>query len=595
MKNKVKAVVSDIGFCTKLIWKTDKRSFTMSIVLRVMSTLGTLLTLFISKYLMNQIIDNITNHYSINYVVLLIIVYSTFNMLYQFVEDYSRKVSGLITTELTTYLNTSIMRKTVNLDYKYFDMPDKYNEFLRNQRSAASLQRIVDDVINVIGAILLLVSMLICCMSFSIFWTIVSVLVLVPKLIISIKVGKMGYELEKKQNTAILKKDYIHSLFFTKNDSEELRYGNSTKPIIEQYSNLTRLLLKQQEGTALKSSILGFFGNLPSVLFIPFLSIHIILKIVMGTLTIGDFSYLTGIYSSFNSSLLRIVNILSSLYQYDARIRDFRSFYGYIDKPHDKRKINIDKIRSIKFEHVYFKYSHSDNYVLNDLNMKFVIGKKYAIVGLNGSGKTTIFKLLCGFYEPSAGRILINERALEEYDKDCLRKQISVLFQDYIIYSLPIKDNISVSDMDIEIDESKIIDCLKMVDFNHPIYDLKKDTSIYIGKEFSSNGIVLSGGQRQKLALARALYRNADMIMLDEPSSALDPESEYNFFEKIYKLYNNKILIMISHKLYSVKHMDCIYCLHEGKVVESGSHEELMGYPGFYSKMYNSQKRSGDC
>ncbi len=590
MINKLRSFFIDIMFSVKLIWNADKRSFSVILLFKAIEIAGTIVNLFVTRYLINQIIGNISSSAGIGFIVLLIVFYSLYNLLYQFVNDYSRKVLGIITIELSTYLNISVMRKSVNVDYKYFDIPDKYNEFLRNQRSAASLKGIVDDVINLLGSVVMFVSMLVCCLTFDVIWTLIAVIVLIPNYIFSIKFGKIGYELEKRQYNEIMKRDYIYSLFFTKTDSQELRYGNAIQNVIKRYKDLSWGLLEEKEKYNAKGKIFNMLCCLPDILFIPVLSVYIVIRIAKNILTLGDFSYIIGIYDNLSSSIIRMISGISAIYKYDERIKDFRAYYSYIDKEKTVSGNDVDSLKSIEFKDVYFKYPGCDKYVLNNLSLKLNSGEKTAIVGLNGSGKTTIFKLLCGFYKPESGQILINGKNFDDFNIQSLRKHMAILFQDYTIYSLSIRDNISVSDLEsVNNDDFRIKEALDMAGFHNAEYDKQQDTGLYIGKEFSQDGIMPSGGQRQKLAIVRALYRKADMIMLDEPSSSLDPESEYHMLQNLDRLYGNKILVMITHKLYSTKRMDIIYCIEEGSVTECGSHDELMARHGLYYEMFTAK------
>lgn len=592
MANKLKSYVADIGFCIVLIWKAAKRTFSIMLIFKVIEIAGTIANIFVTKYLINQIINNISNVSGIGYIVLLIGIYSLYNLIYQFMDDYGRKISGIITTDLITYLGISVMRKSINLDYEYFDMPDKYNEFLRNQNSAASLQGIVNDVIRFLGSVVMFVTLSACCLSFSVVWTLTAVVVLIPNYIFSVKFAVISYELEKRQHNRMMKRDYIYSLFFTKNDSQELRYGNAIHNMIGRYKELSWDLMKEKEKQTAKGKALEILCGLPDLLYIPVLSIYIVIQIAKQILTLGDFSYVTGIYSNFISSMVQMIGGISAIYQYDERIKDFRTYYEYVDREEGSPGERIDHLEFVEFKEVYFKYPGRDEYVLHNLSLKLNAGERIAIVGLNGSGKTTIFKLLCGFYKPESGQILINGQDFDAINIQSLRKHMAVLFQDYTVYSLSIKDNVMVSDLEsMDQEDFHVKEALHMAGFHNAEYDKKEDIGIYIGKEFSQDGIILSSGQRQKLAIARALYRNADMILLDEPSSSLDPESEYHMIKSLEGLYKNKIFVMITHKLYSTRRVDLIYCIEEGRVIECGSHDELMTHHGLYYKMFTAQNQ----
>jgi len=595
MIKSLKRYLFDIWFCVGLIWKAAPRAFCLTLLFKGIETSGTVADIFVTKYLINMIIHSIGNREGIRYIILLILVYSLYNMLYRFIESYSRNIAGLITTELIAYLNVSVMRKAVNLDYEYFDMPEKFNEFQRNQNSVASLGNIVFSVIDLIGSMAMFLSMLACCLSFSVLWTAAAIAVLVPNYVFSVRYGRRGYELEKFQYRREMERGYLFSLFFTKSESQELRYGNAIDNVIDRYQGLFRELLDEKEAYTVKGKIAGFLCNIPSLCLLPVLSIYVVVKISKGLLSMGDFTYATQSYGNLGSSLARVMNGISSVCQYDERIKDFRAYYEHVDKDKVQEGRDIGKIESIEFVDVSFRYPGREEYVLKNLSLRFGTKEKVAIVGLNGSGKTTIFKLICGFYKPETGKILFNGSSMETYNIEKLRRHMAVLFQEYMIYSLPICENVAVSNLEGRFEEEKIKEALEMAGFHNAVYDKQKNINLYVGKEFSGDGIVLSGGQRQKLAIARAFYRKADVIMLDEPSAALDAASEYQMLKNLDCVYNDKLRIMITHKLYNTRHMDKIYCIEKGCVAESGTHDELMRLKGRYYEMFTVQSREEQC
>lgn len=591
----MKKYLFDIWFCVEIIRKAAPRSFFLALLFKGIEISGTVVDILVTKYLINMIIHRIGNREGIKYIILLLLVYSLYNMLYQFIESYSRNIAGLITTDLIAYLSVSVMRKAVNLDYEYFDMPEKYNEFQRNQNSAASLGNIVFSVINLIGSMAMFLSMLACCISFSVFWTAAAIAVLVPNYVFSVTYGRRGYKLEKFQYRSETERGYLFSLFFTKSESQELRYENAIDNVIDRYQSLSKELLNEKESFTAKGKIAGFLCNIPSLCLLPVLSIYVVIKISNGLLSIGHFTYVTQSYGNLGSSLESVMNGISSVCQYDERIKDFRAYYEHVNKEKVQEGRNIVKIESIEFADVSFRYPGREEYVLKNLSMRFGTKEKIAVVGLNGSGKTTIFKLICGFYKPESGKILINGSDMDTYNIEKLRRHMAVLFQEYMIYSLPICENVAVSNLQGGFEGEKIKEALEMAGFHHAEYDKQKNINLYVGKEFSRDGIVLSGGQLQKLAIARAFYRNADVIMLDEPSAALDAVSEYQMLENLDCVYNDKLRIMITHKLYNTKHMDKIYCIEEGYVAEAGTHDELMRLKGKYYEMFTVQSREEEC
>lgn len=254
--------------------------------------------------------------------------------------------------------------------------------------------------------------------------------------------------------------------------------------------------------------------------------------------------------------------------------------------PVEKRS---DNEYEIEFDHVYFRYPGAEEYALKDFSLKIRIGEKMAVVGMNGSGKTTMIKLLCKLYEPTEGRILLNGVDIKKFDADEYRKLFSVVFQDFKLFSLELGENVSGSE---KYDKEKVTDCLEKAGF---VIDEEKmnnglDTCLY--KNYDDSGVEISGGEAQKIAIARALYKEAPFILLDEPTASLDPLAENEIYSKFDSIVGTKTAIYISHRLSSCKFCNDIVVFDDGRLIQRGSHEELLkDVHGKYYEMWNAQAK----
>ena len=247
-----------------------------------------------------------------------------------------------------------------------------------------------------------------------------------------------------------------------------------------------------------------------------------------------------------------------------------------------------DKACEIEFRDVSFKYPNTDKYILKDISVKIKAGEHLAIVGQNGAGKTTFIKLLCHLYDNYEGEILVNGKDAREYNIVEYMKMLSVVFQDFRLFAFTIKENVTVFD-DKNTDLEEIY---KIAGIDKWIDSLDEKDQTYIYKMFVENGIEPSGGESQKLAIARALYKNAPIVVLDEPTAALDPISEYEVYKNFDKLVYGKTAIYISHRLSSCRFCDRIIVFNNGTITEEGSHEELMkNTDGLYYNMYSTQAK----
>lgn len=254
------------------------------------------------------------------------------------------------------------------------------------------------------------------------------------------------------------------------------------------------------------------------------------------------------------------------------------------------KRVLTEEFEVIEFKNVSFKYPNTEKYVLKDINIKFEKKKSYALVGLNGSGKTTFVKLLMRLYDPQKGEVLIDGINIKEFTIKSLRENIGVIFQDFIRYPLTVKENINIGSKEKEDNLKSIIEAAKISGADEFINNLPLKYESMLQKEWD-NGSELSVGQWQKIAIARAILRDSSILILDEPSSALDPKSEYEMFQKMKNLMIGKMSIMITHRFSNVRIVDEIFVMQNGEIVEFGTHENLMKKEGEYFKLYNIQAK----
>ena len=312
------------------------------------------------------------------------------------------------------------------------------------------------------------------------------------------------------------------------------------------------------------------------------------LKAVFKLISVGDSMKYVGAYTNLAQSVQNIAGIFTELdieskylaYFYDYMAIENKRYEGTI--PTEKRD---DNVFEIEFRDVSFKYLNTETYALRHVNQKITLGSKTAVVGKNGAGKTTFIKLLCRLYEPTEGQILLNGVDIRYYDYKDYAKLFGVVFQDFNLFSATIGENVASSD---EYDEKLVIECLDKAGFGERLAKMPDGirTNIY---QYEENGVEISGGEAQKLAIARALYKNAPFVILDEPTSALDPVAEYEIYQHFDQMVEDKTSIYISHRMSSCRFCDNILVFDEGQIIESGSHEELMKEGGLYSQLWNAQ------
>lgn len=325
----------------------------------------------------------------------------------------------------------------------------------------------------------------------------------------------------------------------------------------------------------------------------------LVYNVVTGAYQISDFVLYVGLVSTFHASVGYVNWIYSDMITNSLMINDYRNFVDWKEdretadeKDGHITEINLDKFE-FRFENVSFKYPGHDNYVLKNVNLTIKNGAKLAVVGVNGAGKTTFIKLMMKLYEPSEGRILLNDVDIKEYNREEYFKLFSPVFQNVECFAMPIYQNISFAEED-KTDMNKINEVLEQSGLSEKINSYEKGIHTNLLKIFDKEGIDLSGGEKQRLAMARALYKDGKVVILDEPTAALDALAEDRMYREFENMIYGKTAVFISHRLGSTRFCDKIAMFEDGTIVEEGTHEELMAKNGKYAYMFGIQSQYYD-
>ncbi len=315
----------------------------------------------------------------------------------------------------------------------------------------------------------------------------------------------------------------------------------------------------------------------------------LVYSVIAKDLSIGNFTLYLASAGAFSNAINEVLSALSALRERSAHTDDYRSF---MDLPGDSGKDTIPVPKADKyvftFENVSFKYKGQEKYALKNLNITVAAGEKLAVVGLNGAGKSTFIKLLLRLYDVSEGRILMNGTDIRRFDRTEYYRLFSPAFQDVTVFAFPMAENVSMSPPD-ETDKNKAEKCVREAGLGDKMDKLEKGIDTELLKVLYDDGVDLSGGEKQKLALARALYKGSDVIVLDEPTAALDALAEYRLYKSFNGLVGNRTAVYISHRLSSTRFCDRVAMFKDGEMTETGTHEELMAKNGDYAEMFRVQ------
>lgn len=385
------------------------------------------------------------------------------------------------------------------------------------------------------------------------------------------------------------KDKYYHDILAAAESQKDLRIFGQQETILR---DLGRLLGKYRElgwnygGILAKKTVLELtISDLSGLIVYLFTSI----QAFMGLITIGQvvtyassiirFSSQVTVLATYLASSERVFRLCADQAEY--MNLEKRKYDGTI--PVEKRRDNKFKVQ---FEHVSFRYPGTDTDIIKDLNLEFVIGERMAIVGKNGSGKTTFIKLLCRLYDVTEGCIKVNDVDIRKYDYQEYCDLFSVVFQDFRMFAISVGENVAAS---VDVDQEKALDALDRAGLGERIRELPEGLDTYVGTDFNQSGVNFSGGEKQKMAIARSIYKNAPFIIMDEPTAALDPESECEVYAGFDRMVGSKTALYISHRLASCRFCQDILVFDKGQVVQRGSHEELERQEGLYRELWNAQ------
>lgn len=383
-------------------------------------------------------------------------------------------------------------------------------------------------------------------------------------------------------------RDYLKGL----NYFQEVRVHNITNYLLSKFIYLNDKFLNKQlkiEKRRLLSEAL--LGILSSIFYI-FSYALLIYKVIGGLLTIGLFTFYTSRVDNISRSIKNIFWLIARLYEDSLFISEYRQFVNLKPNMVNGSKLvgTFPNSPSIDFKNVWFKYPGTKSWVLKNFSLTINAGEHLAIVGENGAGKTTLIKLLLRSYDIDKGEILINNKNIKDLNRNDWYKYLSPLMQQFATFHYDVKTNVGLSDLNKKVDMNKVIKSTKMSGAHEFVDKYPKKYKQLLKKSFP-NGIDPSWGQWQKIALARAFYKDSPILILDEPTSAIDPKAEYEIFQKLFDFAKNKTVIIISHRFSTVRNADRIIVLDGGKIVEEGSHTQLIAKGGMYKEAYDLQKK----
>ena len=488
-------------------------------------------------------------------------------------------------------LSVRIMEHAATLDLENFEDPEFYDSLERARRQTAGRIGLLAVLLGIGQSGLTLISLLAVLIAFNGWLLVMLVLTVLPSFIGETHFAGLSYSLLYKWTPERRELDYLRYVATSDVTAKEVKLFGLADYFTRKYERLANEFYAANRALSIKRAATS--GGLTAISTLGYYAanVFIIVDTVRGILTLGDLTFLVGSFQRSRGLISGILLRSADMYQQSLFLRDLFTFLEM--KPRTaspERPVPAPRpIREgVVFENVGFRYPDTEAWALRDVSLRIGAGERVVLVGENGAGKTTLVKLLARLYDPTEGRILLDGVDLREYDVDEIRGAIGVIFQDFVRYDLLVRENIAVGQIDAIGDQLRIEQAAKMSLADSVVAGLQNGLDHMLGRRFKG-GANLSGGEWQKIGLARAYVRDAQILILDEPTAALDARAEYQVFERFSELTEGKMAVLISHRFSTVRMADRIVVLENGTVIEDGTHDDLLVLSGRYAELFTLQ------
>jgi ATP-binding cassette subfamily B protein len=575
----------------KIVWESGPLVVTLGIIFRVVTALLPVVATWIGARILD-IVRLVLNHHPVPTMLWWLVAaefgVALFTGLLTRGIDY---LDALLADKYVRHVSIQVMKHASSLDLIAYEDPVFYDRLERARVQATDRLGMIQSIGRLIQQAITAGSFSVAIFVYSPWLLLLLIIGILPAFIGESHFAFLGYAKNFRQTPIKRELDYLRVLGGSREAAKELKLFGLKNFLVDRFTRLSNQIYSEDVSLARRrltaGSLLGTVGTAGYY----GAYVYIIWRTVIGALSFNTMAFLTGAIMQASSSIQQIFSTLSSIADQALFLTDLLAFFGM--RPTIRSKPNAlpaprPITRGFEFRHVSFRYPGTSRFVLNDLNLSLRPRERVALIGENGEGKTTLVKLLTRLYDPTEGQVLLDGVDLREYDLDDLYREIGVIFQDFMRYEMTARENIAVG----KIEELRNLSLLQaaadksMAD--DVIRKLPEHYEQQLGRRFE-NGVDLSGGEWQKLALARAYLRDAQVLILDEPTAALDARSEFEVFQRFADLTAGKMAFFISHRFSTVRMADRIIVLQNGRIAEDGDHDQLFRLGGHYAEMFELQ------
>ncbi|HCG3018221.1 TPA: ABC transporter ATP-binding protein [Clostridium perfringens] len=582
-------LLSNLKYIMGYAWSQDKVLFAQCGVYTILASISPFIGIFLPKFL----IDELLGQRRVEIILMTLVGFFLLSSVMNYSIAWLRCAYSPRVTKIRTDYITMISDKIMKMDFKNTEDPEVLNKIKSVMNAVMSNNTGVEGVYHTLLGLFGRLTAFVGYISIVLFLSPWILLFLIINVLISyaltMRVKKYEYSQKEKAADKDRRTFYVFDTMYDFAYGKDIRIYDLKNILIDKFKKFRGERIDISNDVQEKQLKVKIVDVILLVIRECVVYGYLIYNVLFTGMGIGDFTMYFSTINGFGDWMKGILDDLAYIKAQNMYLDDMREFLEIKSEDKEKtRDIPIDSSYEIEFKNVSFKYPKTDKYIYKNLSLKIKKGQRLAIVGINGAGKTTFVKLLCRLYEPTSGEILINGVNIKDFSKEEYYKILSVVFQDIKTFAFTVAENVSLENLE-EVDREKVLHCIEKAGVGDKINSLQKGIDTSLLKILDGEGVELSGGENQKLALARALYKNGKIVILDEPTSALDAVAEYNIYKGFDELIGDKTAIYISHRLASTKFCDVIAFFENGEIVEYGTHEELLKKNGKYSDMFNIQ------